>query len=196
MKLIVGLGNPGKDYERTRHNVGFELIDALAAAHGASVSLRRQRALTGRVVIAGTSVVLAKPMTFMNLSGDAVALLLAREAIGPADLLVVTDDIHLPPGRIRLRAQGSSGGQNGLKHIAQTLGTDAFARLRIGVGEPPPGRQIDWVLSRFTPDDRARVDDALILAQGAVAVFVADGIEAAMNRFNGTVVVERASPER
>lgn len=184
MKLVVGLGNPGTPYAGTRHNVGFDLVDRLASAHGIALRTRRANARVGRGTIAGADVLLAKPLTFMNLSGSAVSALARQEEIAPADILVVTDDIHLPVGRLRLRARGSSGGQNGVKSVIESLGTDAFPRLRIGVGAPPPGLQIDWVLSRFSKPDRTVVDGALIDAMGAVEVWLAEGIEAAMNRFN------------
>ena len=184
MKMIVGLGNPGKEYEGTRHNVGFALIDALSSAHRIPVGQRLARARVGRGVIAGSPVLLVKPQTFMNLSGEAVAALIRREGVSLQDLLVVVDDVHLPPGRLRLRARGSSGGHNGLKSIAGALATQEWARLRLGVGEAPPGNQIDWVLSRFSPAERKVVDEMVIAALGAVEVWLTEGIEAAMNRFN------------
>jgi PTH1 family peptidyl-tRNA hydrolase len=188
MKVIVGLGNPGAEYAGTRHNVGFELVDLLASAHGIKVDYRQHKAVTGRGTIAGESVLLVKPLTFMNNSGEAVSLIKQREELTPTDFLIITDDIHLPVGRLRLRAQGSSGGQNGLKSIASYLGTQEFHRLRIGVGEPPPGLQIDWVLGRFNRADREIVDETLIVAMGAVEIWLQDGMETAMNRFNSTVV--------
>jgi peptidyl-tRNA hydrolase, PTH1 family len=184
MKMIVGLGNPGKEYAGTRHNVGFALIDALASAHRIPVDQRLARARVGRGTIAGERVLLAKPQTFMNLSGEAVAALVRREGVSLENLLVVVDDVHLPPGRLRLRARGSSGGHNGLKSIAGALATQEWARLRLGVGEAPPGNQIDWVLSRFSPAERKVIDEMLIAALGAVEVWLTEGIEAAMNRFN------------
>lgn len=187
MKLIVGLGNPGREYAGTRHNIGFELIDLLAKSHQIKVEQRVARALVGRGVIAGEAVLLVKPQTFMNLSGEAVAALIRREpqASPLTDLLIITDDVHLPVGRLRLRAKGSSGGQNGLKSIAAHLATQEWARLRLGVGEPPPGLQVDWVLSRFSRADRKVMDDVLITALGAAEVWVSQGIAAAMNRYNG-----------
>ncbi len=184
MKLIVGLGNPGKDYDKTRHNIGWDLIDALASANDIKLDKREHKSLTGKGNIAGQPVLLVKPQTFMNLSGEAVGALVRYYAVPLTDLLVLTDDIHLPVGKIRLRGRGSSGGQNGLKSIASHLGTQEWARLRLGVGEPPPGLQIDWVLSRFSTNDRKIVDETLIVASGAVDVWLTDGIETAMNRFN------------
>lgn len=186
MKLIVGLGNPGKEYAGTRHNIGFELVDALASAHSIKVEQRVARARVARGTIAGETVMLVKPQTFMNHSGESVAALVRREQVPPENLLVVIDDVHLPVGKLRLRAKGSSGGHNGLKSIALHLATQDWARLRLGVGEPPPGLQIDWVLSRYTRADRKLMDELLITGMGAVELWLTEGIEAAMNRFNGT----------
>lgn len=184
LHLIVGLGNPGREYDKTRHNIGFELIDALAMAHQVKVDYRRDKALTGRGTLAGVPFLLVKPQTFMNLSGESVSLLLQKEGISASNLLVICDDIHLPVGRIRLRPKGSSGGQNGLKSIATHLGSQDWARLRIGVGEPPPGLQIDWVLGKYSSADRKIMDETLILAMGAIEVWLKEGIQPAMNRFN------------
>lgn len=190
MKLIIGLGNPGPTYDKTRHNIGFELIDSLATAHGIAVTNRRDRALTGRGTIAGQPVMLVKPQTYMNLSGDAVSAIARKEGIERAEILVVCDDINLPPGRLRLRASGSSGGQNGLKDLIAKLEGDDFPRLRIGVGAPPAaGReQIDWVLSRFAPADRKLMDEVLIVAQGTIELWLTEGVLTAANRVNGLTV--------
>lgn len=191
LTAIVGLGNPGREYEGTRHNIGFELVDRLASTHRIALTNRVFRALTGRGVIAQHNVVLVKPQTFMNLSGETVGQLVAREELPPSRLLVVCDDIHLPVGKIRFRSQGSSGGQNGLKSIAAHLGSQEWPRLRIGVGEPPPGQQVDWVLGCFSKTDRALMDETLIEAIGAVEVWITQGIEAAMTRFNGVDVTSK-----
>lgn len=183
--MVVGLGNPGAAYAKTRHNVGFELIDRLAAAHSIPLNRRRARAKVGRGTIAGHDVLLVQPQTFMNLSGVAVAALAQQDGVALEDILVVCDDIRLPVGRLRMRAQGSSGGQNGLKSVAESLGSEAWPRLRLGVGEPPAGLQIEWVLSRFAASDRAVIDQVLIVAMGAVEVWLAEGVELAMTRFNG-----------
>jgi peptidyl-tRNA hydrolase, PTH1 family len=183
-KLIVGLGNPGAQYHQTRHNIGFDLIDSLAHAHKISVTKRDSRALVGEGKIGETPVLLVKPQTYMNSSGEAVAALAKKHEIGLQDILVLVDDIHVEVGKIRLRMKGSSGGQNGLKSIAYCLETEEWARVRIGVDKPPPGLQIDWVLSRFSPSDRQIIEDTLILAMGAVEVWVNEGILTAMNRFN------------
>jgi peptidyl-tRNA hydrolase, PTH1 family len=183
-KLIVGLGNPGAQYHQTRHNVGFDLIDALASAHKISVTKRDSRALVGEGKIGEMPVLLVKPQTFMNASGEAVAALAKKHEIGLEDILILVDDINIETGKIRLRMKGSSGGQNGLKSIAYHLDTEEWARLRIGVDKPPAGLQVDWVLSRFSPSDRQFIEDTLITAMGAVEVWVNEGILTAMNRFN------------
>ncbi|WP_309685178.1 aminoacyl-tRNA hydrolase [Armatimonas sp.] len=190
MKLIVGLGNPGVAYAKTRHNIGFELLDALAKAHGIALTNRRDRAVTGRGVIAGQAVMLVKPQTYMNLSGDAVSVIASKEGIERGDILVVCDDINLSPGRLRLRASGSAGGQNGLKDLISKLEGDDFPRLRIGVGAPSAAgsEQIDWVLSKFSPPDRKLMDEVLIAAMGATELWLSEGFLVAANRFNGLVV--------
>ena len=190
MKLIVGLGNPGTTYAKTRHNIGFELIDALAKAHGIALTNRRDRAVTGRGMIAGQAVMLVKPQTYMNLSGDAVSAIAAKEGIERSNILVICDDINLPPGRMRLRSTGSAGGQNGLKDLIAKLEGEDFPRLRIGVGAPPAagGEQVNWVLSKFSPADRKLMDEVLIAAMGAAELWLSEGTLAAANRFNGLVV--------
>ena len=190
MKVIVGLGNPGADYEGTRHNIGFELLDRLAHAHGIKFERDRLvRALLGKGQIAGETVLLVKPQTYMNESGITVGGLLRRHEFAPeTDVLVACDDIHLPVGKIRLRASGSSGGQNGLKSIALHLATQEWARLRIGVGEPPPGLQVEWVLGKFTRTDRVLMDETLILSMGAVEYWLTNDIGLTMTRYNGLSV--------
>ncbi len=185
--LVVGLGNPGPRYQGTRHNIGFDLIDLIASRHRIRLDKRRCRAVTGSFEWRGHTVVLAKPQTFMNESGASVAGLMRETNRSTSDLLVIVDDIHLPVGRLRLREQGSAGGQNGMKSIVSSLGTDRFARLRVGVGEPPPGLQVEWVLSRFSTADRARVDDVLIGAIGAVETWIDEGPVAAMNLANAPI---------
>lgn len=184
MKAIIGLGNPGCEYEGTRHNVGFELVDLLSQSRQIPLSQKGFRAVYGRGNIEGETLLLVKPQTFMNLSGETVGQIVEKEGIAPADILVICDDIHLEVGRLRLRGQGSSGGQNGLKSVAAHLATQAFPRLRIGVGEPPPSQQVEWVLGRFNRTDRQTIDEALITGIGAVEVWLTQGLQAAMNRFN------------
>ncbi|QEH34179.1 Peptidyl-tRNA hydrolase [Aquisphaera giovannonii] len=185
LKLVVGLGNPGNKYAATRHNIGFELIDRLAAAGlGASFS-RKFEGQLAESEIDYRRVLLLKPETFMNLSGRSVGQALRFYKLEPADLLVVCDDLNLPVGKIRIRPGGSDGGQKGLRDINAHLGTEQYARIRIGIGDNGEQDAADYVLSRFRPAERAAIDDALILASQAVAVWVAQGTEAAMNRFNG-----------
>jgi peptidyl-tRNA hydrolase, PTH1 family len=186
MKLLAGLGNPGPQYRDTRHNAGFLVIDALAARWRVEGQWReQQQALTIKTVFAGTPVLLAKPMTFMNLSGQAVAGLAGFFKIDPADVLVIVDETALPIGRLRARPEGSAGGHNGLKSVTQHLGTQAFPRLRIGVGRGDARRELaDHVLGRFEPDERAIVEAAVLRAAEAVELFVTDGIARVMNAFN------------
>ena len=185
MKLIIGLGNPGRRYRDTRHNVGFGVVDELARRAGAAFEAAPADALMARAKSGGESVILAKPLTLMNLSGSAVADLARYYRIDVADLLVVADDVNLPLGRLRARAQGSDGGHKGLRSIIERLGSEAFARLRVGVGRGDPRRDLaDHVLARFDPDERALADDAILKAADAAGVFVTDGIDVMMNQFN------------
>jgi len=198
MKLVVGLGNPGSEYARTRHNIGFEVIDVLAAALGWTDGpdsfnrLAKTRfeglALDGsisRTSAEAEKVLLLKPMTYMNLSGRSVQAALAFYRLSPPDVMIVLDDLALPCGRLRIRPGGSDGGHNGLKDIQRALGTTAYPRLRIGVDAPPPrvaGR--DYVLGRFTEEQRKCVDPAIARASGAIVTWVDKGINVAMNQFN------------
>jgi PTH1 family peptidyl-tRNA hydrolase len=188
MKLVVGLGNPGSKYEGTRHNIGFEVIDRLAAGGVGASFGRKFEGLVAEASIEFHRVLLLKPQTFMNLSGRSVGQALRFYKLEVSDLLVVCDDLNLPMGKLRIRGAGSDGGQKGLKDITAQLGTDAYARLRIGIGERGETDAVDFVLSRFRSAERPGIDDALILASQAVAVWVAQGTAAAMNRFNGPVV--------
>jgi PTH1 family peptidyl-tRNA hydrolase len=184
MKIVVGLGNPGPKYAGTRHNVGFEVIDYLAAAPGCSSFRERFEAFVAEMKEADEAVLYVKPLTFMNLSGRAVRAVLDFYKEPVENLLVVCDDFNLPLGKLRVRAKGSHGGQNGLRNIQEHLGTDAYARLRIGVGQPSVGDAIDHVLSRFKPSERPAIDEAVAAAAQAVMVWQKSGIEACMNRFN------------
>ncbi|MBX9580047.1 MAG: aminoacyl-tRNA hydrolase [Gemmataceae bacterium] len=196
MKVVVGLGNPGPKYAGTRHNVGFDVVDYLAAAPGCSAFRERFEALVAEAKEGGEAVLLVKPLTFMNLSGRAVRAVLDFYKLPPDGLLVVCDDFNLPLGKLRLRAKGSHGGQNGLRNIQDQLGTDAYARLRIGVGQPNPGDAVDHVLSRFKPGERAAVQDAVALAAQAVVAWARGGTEAAMNRFNGPADDDKAKAKK
>ena len=185
MKLVVGLGNPGPKYEGTRHNVGFAAVDLLAARHGLQweAAPRGIEALVANWRAGGA--MLTKPLTFMNLSGTAVVGLLQFYKIPVEDQLVIVDEVQLETGRVRIRPDGSAGGHNGLKSIGATLGTDRFPRLRIGVGRGDTRRDLtDHVLARFEPDERSVIDEAIGRAADAAELFIADGVSAAMNRYN------------
>jgi PTH1 family peptidyl-tRNA hydrolase len=184
-KLVVGLGNPGSKYAGTRHNVGFEVIDRLAAGGSGARFSPKFDGQTAEIEIDYRPVLLLKPETFMNLSGRSVRQAVQFYKLDLADVLVVCDDLNLPLGKLRLRPGGSDGGQKGLRDIIAQLGTDQVPRLRIGIGEPGPMDAIDYVLSRFRPAERPVLDEALITATQAVAVWVTQGLAAAMNRFNG-----------
>src|SRR5438067_3089104 len=184
MKVIVGLGNPGPKYAGTRHNVGFDVVDYLAAGPGCSPFREKFAAFVAELKEGDETVLLVKPLTFMNLSGRAVRAVLDFYKLPVEELLVVCDDFNLPLGKLRVRAKGSHGGQNGLRSIQEHLGTDAYARVRIGVGEPGPDA-VDHVLSKFKPGERAAVEEAVAAAARSALVWVRQGTEAAMNRFNG-----------
>lgn len=186
MKLIVGLGNPGPEYRDTRHNVGFLVVDELANRWRLSDAWREKfEALHVRAMVADEAVVLAKPLTYMNLSGQAVAGLAGFYKIDPADVLVVTDDVALPLGRLRVRPEGGAGGHNGLKSIIQHLGTQAFPRVRVGVGRGDDRRDLaDHVLGRFEAGERDTVSAAVLRAADASEKFLAEGIERVMSAFN------------
>lgn len=184
MKLIVGLGNPGPEYRGTRHNVGFAVVDELARRRGVERWREQFEALVASARIDDESVALAKPLTFMNLSGRAVRALAGFYKIAPADVLVITDDAALPLGRLRARREGSSGGHNGLRSVIEALGTQAFPRLRVGVGRGEGRELADHVLGRFEPDEQDRVSAAVLRAADCAETWLRDGIERAMNAFN------------
>lgn len=185
VKLIVGLGNPGPRYRDTLHNVGFMAMDVLAARHGVRFEAAPADAVMARARGTDGGLLLVKPLTYMNLSGGAVGDLLRYYKIPVEDLLVVLDEVALPAGQLRARPAGSAGGHNGLKSIIGVLGTEQFARLRIGVGRGDPRRDLaDHVLSAIPPDVRAVVDDAVVTAADAVECFARDGIEKTMQVFN------------
>ncbi|WP_027719206.1 aminoacyl-tRNA hydrolase [Desulfovirgula thermocuniculi] len=185
MHLVVGLGNPGAEYARTRHNVGFMVVDRLAADLGIEVGRVWLRSLVGLGYLDGKRIILAKPLTYMNRSGEAVGLLLRWYGLTPQELLVVSDDLDLPVGQLRLRRSGSSGGHRGLQSVIERLGGGDFARLRVGIGRPPEGvAVVDWVLSEFAPEELPAVERAVAEASQAVRLALTEGMEAAMNRFN------------
>jgi PTH1 family peptidyl-tRNA hydrolase len=186
MYIIVGLGNPGREYQNTRHNIGFDVIDALAEQNHIVMGEKKHKAIIGKGVIAGQKVVLAKPQTYMNLSGESVADIINFYKIDEtAELIVVSDDIDLDMGRLRIRKKGSAGGHNGLKNIILHLGHDEFQRVRMGVGGKPAGWDLaDYVLSRYTKEEREIMDKSARRAAEAIEVMIAEGADAAMNKYN------------
>lgn len=181
--VLAGLGNPGPRYEGTRHNAGFRALDGIAEKAGVRIDRSRFHGLSAEAAVAGRRVLLLKPQTFMNLSGESIGEALAWYKLPAARLIVFCDDVSLAPGRLRVRGRGSAGGHNGLKDIIRVLGSDEFPRVRIGVGSPEhPGYDLaDWVLSRISGPE---FDDALARAQEAASVIVSEGVPAAMNGFN------------
>ncbi|KUK81331.1 MAG: Peptidyl-tRNA hydrolase [Pelotomaculum thermopropionicum] len=198
MKLIVGLGNPGCKYAATRHNVGFMALDRLAADAGVEIKKKMFKSLAGRGMIGRENVILAKPQTFMNLSGEAVGLLLGWFKLNPADLIVVYDDLDLPPGNMRVRSGGGSGGHKGMQSIIKVLGTQNFPRIRIGIGRPPVigFETADYVLSRFSPGEVKKFEEVLEMAAKAVRCIVLDGVERAMNLYNSARVLQERTGDR
>ena len=184
--LLVCLGNPGKEYENTRHNIGFMAADELARREGVKVNKLRYRALTGEVRAGGQRVLVLKPQTYMNLSGEAVKLAGGFYKIPPDHVLVVSDDVALPLGKLRIRAGGSAGGHNGLKNIIAHLGTEQFPRIRVGVGAPehPEFEMIDWEIGKFSQQERKLADEAVKRAVDAALCVMEQGIQEAQNRFN------------
>lgn len=184
MKLIVGLGNPGPEYERTRHNVGWMVVEAFAKKFRIDVTRHEKNALTGSGRVAGGSVMVAKPLTYMNLSGDAVRLLMNAYLESNDELIVVYDDIDLPLGRLRIRPNGSAGTHNGMRSIVQTLGTEAIPRLRVGIGAADGGSLRDYVLDAFAADEQPAVDRAIERSVEALLLFARGDLRRAMNEFN------------
>ena len=185
--LIVGLGNPGKEYERTRHNCGFRAIDAMAENLGCKIDKGKFQGLYGQTVYMGTKLFLLKPQTYMNASGRSVLQMSASYNIPPARIIVLFDDISLEPGRLRIRADGSAGGHNGIKSLISELGSQDFPRVKIGVGAKPHPEQdlADWVLGGFTAAEQKNVDAALKEAGNAALCIIEHGVPQAANRFNG-----------
>ncbi len=185
MTIVVGLGNPGRRYQGTRHNIGFAVADEVARRRQAVFDSGRGDTLTARVGRGPASLLVVKPLTMMNLSGEAVAAVAGFYKVDSSAILVAADDVNLPLGRLRLRARGTAGGHNGLKSIIGCLGTEQFPRVRVGVGRGDPRRDLaDHVLAMFDDDERDEVDRAIARAADAVETFLAEGIEAAMNRYN------------
>ena len=184
MKLIAGLGNPGKKYRESRHNVGFCVVDHLARQWTVELTRRKHQGRLGSVLRWGERIVLLKPQTYMNLSGESVSAAMLFYKVSPADLLVIVDDMALPLGQLRLRPKGSAGGHNGLKDIITKLGHDEFGRLRIGIGPAAADGATSHVLGEFDEEEKSKIDQAIGEAAGAVACWCEKGIDEAMNRYN------------
>lgn len=186
MYVIAGLGNPDRKYEKTRHNIGFDVIDALAEKYNITMNEKKHRAVCGKGIIAGQRVMLVKPQTYMNLSGESIAEVLSFYKLNPAEeLIVIFDDISLAPGNIRIRKKGSAGGHNGIKSIIAKTGSSDFSRIKVGVGQKPEGWDLaDYVLGRFSKEDRMYVEDAIVDACQAAALMVNGETDCAMNQFN------------
>jgi len=186
--MIVGLGNPGREYEKTRHNVGFRVTDLLAQQLKTKIDRLKFKALTRQVNIGGKKVLLVQPQTYMNVSGAAVSALATFYKIKPERILVIFDDISLPPGRLRIRADGSAGGHNGIKSIIQELGSQEFPRVKIGVGAKPHPEQdlADWVLSTFSSQEEKALSVSLKNAAEAALCIIENGVPEASNRYNGS----------
>ena len=195
--LIVGLGNPGKDYDGTRHNVGFRVADELARRNALAFGKTERKAQTASGVVRGKKVILAKPQTYMNLSGEAVRSLVDFYKVEEGHILVVADDLDIPLGTVRLRKSGGAGGQNGIKSVIQHLGTQDFSRLRFGIGRPPGKMQArDYVLSPFKSDDAILAAQVVDRAADAVETWLLEGIEMAMTRHNGDIDAPKQEPKK
>ena len=184
--ILVGLGNPGTEYDHTRHNAGFDVVDAFCEKHDIALNKNKFKGIFGEGTVKGERVLVLKPQTYMNLSGESVSAVMKFYKIPVSSLLVVSDDVTLAPGKMRIRKNGSAGGQKGLKNIIEQLGTEDFARLKMGVGDRPD-RTTDianWVLGRMSEEDRKLFDTARDNAVKAIETFLRDGADAAMNRYN------------
>ncbi len=184
MKLIVGLGNPGRDYEKTRHNTGFMVLDEVAKQLNVDVNTKKFKALIGTTKVKGETVILMKPQTYMNLSGEAVGECVRFYNLPISDVLVLVDDLDLPVGKLRLREKGSSGGQNGLKNINAHLGTQEFKRIRIGIGKDPLMLTADYVLSKFRKEEKQAFEEAKEKAANAAVEFITRPYQDVMNKYN------------
>lgn len=186
MLVIVGLGNLDDKYQGTRHNVGFDVIDLLAEKYNIAVDTKKHRAYIGKGIIGGQKVILAKPQTYMNLSGESVRSLVEYYKVDPeTELLIIFDDISLDVGQLRIRKKGSAGGHNGIKNIIANLGTSVFQRIKVGVGEKPKGYDLaDYVLGRFSKEERELIKEGFECAAEAVAMITAGEIDQAMNKYN------------
>lgn len=189
MYIIAGLGNPDRQYQNTRHNIGFDVVDAIAEKYDIAMGERKHKAVIGKGFIAGHKVVLVKPQTYMNLSGESIRAVIDFYKVDEKnELIVISDDVSLDVGRIRIRKKGSAGGHNGLKNIILHLGHDEFMRVRMGVGEKPQGRDLaDYVLGHFTKEEREVIDESIRNAAAAIEIMVTQGPDAAMNLYNKKV---------
>ena len=189
MYIIAGLGNPTKEYEGTRHNVGFDVIDRLSERYNIDVTMEKHRALIGKGMIAGQKVILVKPQTYMNLSGESIRSVIDYYKVDPEkELIVIYDDISLDVGQLRIRKKGSAGGHNGIKNIIAHLGHDTFQRIKIGVGEKPKGYDLaDYVLGHFSKEDLSILKEGMEKVDGAVELMLNGNIDEAMNRYNTKV---------
>ena len=186
MYIIAGLGNPTKTYEGTRHNIGFDMIDAIADKYNIDVTTKKHKALTGKGRIDGVPVILAKPQTYMNLSGESIRDIADFYKIPAENIIIIYDDISLNPGQIRIRKKGSAGGHNGIKNIIAHLGTQEFPRIKVGIGSKPEGWDLaDYVLSKYSKAERECLRDAQQDVAGAAALMVHDDVDGAMNQYNG-----------
>lgn len=186
MFIIVGLGNPGKEYHGTRHNAGFDVIDMLAQKYNIDIDTAKHKGLIGKGIIEGQRVILVKPMTYMNLSGECVKEVMNYYKLTVDDIIVIFDDISLEPGKLRLRARGSAGGHNGIKSIIAHLKSEEFKRIKFGVGNKPKGWDlVDWVLGRFPDELCADIKEGRQKACDAIQCIISEGIDSGMNRFNG-----------
>ena len=191
MYLIVGLGNPTAKYEKTRHNAGFDVIDAIADKYGIELNLRKGKAFCGTGYIEGQKVMLAKPQTYMNLSGESVRALMDYYKLTTDEIVIIYDDISMPVGQVRIRPKGSAGGHNGIKSIIAHLGTQEFPRIKIGVGaKPENGDLVKHVLGRFSKEDDAKIRDVFALAEEGLLAILQEDVKTAMNAVNGKKVGE------
>lgn len=193
MYIIVGLGNPGRDYANTRHNIGFDVIDRLAEEENIGVLEKKHKAIIGKGYVAGVKCILAKPQTFMNISGESVRELIDYYKVDETcELIVISDDISLEPGQLRIRKKGSAGGHNGLKNIIARIGHDNFIRVKMGVGEKPRGYDLaDYVLGHFSAGERKLMEDAAGRAADAIRMIITQDADAAMNEYNRKAPKER-----
>lgn len=189
MKIIIGLGNPTREYQATRHNVGFDAVTRICDDFNIRLDSKEHKALCGRGYIGGEKVILAQPQTYMNLSGESVRALVDYYKLASEDIIVICDDIHLDVGQLRVRKKGSAGGHNGLKNIIAQLGTQEFTRIRVGVGEKPEEWDlVDYVLGRFPKEEEPVVREALARVSKACECIITEGVETAMNRYNRKII--------